>query len=739
MELPLLKYLAQNKYFFLNLGVRECCDVSSYTSVTESEDLVQSLNSSIAYRQWKDFYYFTPNTILMEVPVKNLVETVDLTIDDVLLPLLECVVNSIISLQQSKLAKDERKIQVKIERGNLPMILNFENVKTISSFKVIDNGVGFDSNNFQSFKTPFSQVNRDHGCKGIGRFTVLAAYKEYFVDSNFFENGKWWKRIFKFSAEKEIEPLTYEESATHKFKTSVYIKECFNEIIREKSALPLHVIAEAIMQHCFIYYLSGNLPLIQLIDTDDNEGTVINELFERVSKEKEREFNIQGNQFKLYITKTPKEGNRRNNYLHYCANDRSVGSAKNLRNVNNIFAFPVFVNAGYYFFDIYLVSKFLDNKVFKARNGFNIPKERENILFGSLNTITFQDIDEEVSRILENEYDSFVKTAKDRSVQQIKAYIQTKAPRYNSFLKKQEVLQSIPPNLPEDKLEEHLYRISFAARKNVEKNIQKFIDDKSINEEAITQIITDIKEKTSYDVDSLADYMTRRKAILELFDKFLDADENGKYKLEQDVHSLIFPLGLTNADVEYENHNLWLLDERFITYKFIASDKPITSFSQKKSSKEPDLIMLDQPPMFDNPISFGDRSSGEVSSMVVFEFKRPGSTAHQTSKTDYRWTFSKLIDKYFEGFLYDPDKKNYKGNHVVVQKTTPKFGYVVLDVIPPQLASYNEDKGWKRTPFGTYFKIEPETNLHIEVLTFRKLLDFATSRHNPFFDRLFSK
>jgi len=48
----------------------------------------------------------------MEVPVKNQVETVDLTPEDFLLTLLECVVNPIISLQQSTLPKSQRKIQM---------------------------------------------------------------------------------------------------------------------------------------------------------------------------------------------------------------------------------------------------------------------------------------------------------------------------------------------------------------------------------------------------------------------------------------------------------------------------------------------------------------------------------------------------------------------------------------------------------------------------------------------------
>lgn len=535
-----------------------------------------------------------------------------------------------------------------------------------------------------------------------------------------------------------MEIIEFDSSDIQQWKTIVDIENCTNHILIEKSALSLLQISESIMQHCFIYYLNNSLPRIEIIDLENNQVEVINELFEKVSKEKERDFPMKGEDFKFYITKTLKEGNRKNNYLHYCANNRAVGNPKNIKNINSIFSYPVLIENEYYFFDIYVVSDFLNKKVFKTRNGFNIPKERENLLFSDDNTITFQDIEEQISTILENEYDTFVKTAKQKNIDSVKTYISHKAPRFNSFLKNPEILNSIPPNLSEDKLEEHLYRISFNARRSVENNIEKFIKTKEVSEAAIGQIINDIKAKTAYDVDSLADYMMRRKAIINLFDKFLDADENGDYKLEEDVHNLIFPLGLTNNDLEYENHNLWILDERFISYKFIASDKSITSFSQMKSRKETDLILIDNPPMFDNPISFGDKSSGEVNSMVIFEFKRPGDVAHQKNKTDYRWEFSELVEPYFEEFLYQPIKKNYKGNQIILKETTPKFGYIILDFIPEPLARYNKNKGWKATPFGTYFKIEAELNLHLEVMTFRQLLEASKQRHNPFFDKLFT-
>ncbi|WP_159474770.1 hypothetical protein [Chryseobacterium sp. 18068] len=675
----------------------------------------------------------------MEVPVKNLVDTVDLTAEDILLPMLESIVNSIISLQKSNIPKEDRKIQIQIMRGDLPKRLNFDNIHTITGYKVIDNGVGFNTSNYKSFNTPFSQINSDYGCKGIGRFTVLAAFQDYQVSSNYSENGKWLKRAFKFSTEKEVEIIEEGDSGDEFWKTSVTISNCYNDLVLENSALSLKAIAENIMQHCFIFYLNDALPRIEIVDFETNEVEVINELFQKVSKEKEREFHLKSEKFKFYITKTPKEGNRKNNYLYYCANNRAVSFARNLKNVNSLFSYPILIENSYYFFDIYMVSEFLNKKVFKTRNGFNIPKERENQLFVDNKIITFQDIEEQISEIIEKEYEEFVKNAKQKSIEKTQKYIKEKAPRFNSFLKNESVLNSIPPNLSEDKLEEHLYKVSYTARKNVESNIDKFIKSKDISEDAISQIIDDIKAKTAYDVDNLADYMMRRKAIIRLFDKFLDADESGHYKLEEDVHNLIFPLGFTNSELPYENHNLWLLDERFVTYKFIASDKSITSYSQVNSRKELDLVMVDNPEMFNNPISFGDKNSGEVSSMVIFEFKRPGDVAHQKKKSDYRWEFSELVEPYFDEFLYNPIKKNYKGNQVLIKETTPKFGYIILDMIPEMLARYNRNKGWNLTPFGTFFKIEANLNLHLEVMTFRQLLESSKNRHNPFFDRLFSK
>ena len=669
----------------------------------------------------------------MEVPVENIVESVDLTPNDALLPLYECVVNSIIALKKGNIPLGERKIQIKIIRGALPTEPDITGSKMIKDIVVTDNGQGFNEENFQSFETPFSKVNKSFGCKVVGRFTALAAFEKIKVESNFFENGKWMDRSFEFDACNEIVKKTIEESKLKENKTSVSLIGCFNPVIKEKTAKTLEEISTSIMNHCLIYYLCNDFPRIELLDIDGEEikGEVINELFDKVSKERERDFTIDNYSFKAYILKTLKGRNRKNHYIHYCANSRVVNNGRNIANVNSLFSFPLTVNGNSYFIDVYVVSDYLDKTAYRTRNGFKIPMERGNNIFGD-NQPSFQEIEQILSSILEEEYSDFIKDAKTKNIKEIEDYVINSAPRYRSLLKNESLIKSIPFGLSDDKKEEYLYKISYDERRRLEKNIQNFVANKNISEASIEDIKEQIKEKTAYDSDSLADYMIRRKAVINLFDKFLEADESGDYKLEEDIHNLIFPMGIFNSEASYEAHNLWLLDERFVNYHFIASDKSITSVSQKKSRKEPDLLM------FDNPICFGASNAGEVSSMVIFEFKRPGETAHQKRKTDYRWEFSELVEKYFDDFLYTEDKRNYKGKQVIVKQTTPKFGYIVVDVIPKSLEEYNLRKGWKKTPFGSFFKITEGENLHLEVLTFRKLLDFAEQRHSPFFNKLFS-
>lgn len=660
----------------------------------------------------------------MESPAKNFVRVVDLLPSDALLPILECVSNSIISLSQSGLPVEERTIDVEIVRGAPSQGSLFQGGKPIKDAIITDNGIGFNETNFTSFKTPYSDALQAYGCLGVGRFSVLAAFEKMKIRSSFQQNGHWQYREFEFDTVNEVNPIIYGESDEKINQTIVEMCGLYNEVLIDKTAVPLEEIANQIMKHFFIFYLSNNLPKITLHESG-YESLNVNDLFNDVSKGSDRHFEILDETFKVYITRNPKTTNRRNHYYHYCADSRVVGRGKRLSYLDSIFSYPLIDGHTESFLDVFVVSSYLDQHKYTTRNGFRLPSTREERSYE--NEITLQDIGQQVAEILRDKYSEHVKQTQERNIVEWQGYIMAN-PRFNSLLEDKEVLRSLPANTPDDKKEEELHRIIYRRQKDIDEKIREFISTRQVKEDSIQEIAKEIRTKAVLDRDSLADYMIRRKAVIELLDKFVQADKKGDYKLESDIHNLIFPMGGTNADTDYEAHSLWLLDERLVSYQFIASDKQIRTYCNIESQKAGDVVM------FDNPIGYGNTDHGEISSLVIFEFKRPGEVAGNKRK-DYHWEFSELTDKYFDDFRYGKTKN--KGRAVNVRDTTRKFGYIILSDIPEALEMYNREHGWHKTPFDSFYKMVSGNNMHIEAMTFDTLIKAAKQRHNPFFDRLF--
>ena len=669
-------------------------------------------------------------------PVKNIVSEISLRKTDVFLPVFEPIINSINSIllkYQNNVHLGE--ITVTIERGFQPE--DIFGHAPINNVIVTDNGEGFNKDNINSFETPHSHKNKELGGKGMGRFTCLAAFRSMEIESHFYQEDKW--NHIKYNFDQENEFVVSKESVENKeaFETTVKLKHFFNEELREASKVDLSTFAEKLLNHCLIYYLDKKLPKITLVESGTEDKIILNDLYLELAHDREREFNLGEYSFKAYIVRTPKKGRRENHYVHYCANSREVGEGKSLSKLNNLFAFPITRDGFFHFLDVYIVSEYLNKKVSLQRNSFNIPLNNDGI-FVKDGSISFYDIEKELTNILQEEFQDHLVEQQERSIAKVKEHISTQSLQYERYKDREDLLKEIPAFADEETIELHLHRFAYNEIKSVERRLQNFIESNQIDEEAINEISKDLKIKTAYDRDGLAEYMVRRKAILDFFDKLLEADTNGTYKLESDIHKLILPLGVS-GDPSKIGHNLWILDERFVSYNFVASDIPITRISQVKSSKEPDIITWKEGanPFNDAATSFGNKPAGEIQSLVVFEFKRPGETAHQKKKGSYQWLLTELIEKYFDAFIYGNTKKNYLGKFVKVETGTPKFGYVIVDVIPPDLERYNLDKGLRKTPYGTLYFINPGLNLHIEVITFQQLLENARSRHKPFFDKLF--
>jgi hypothetical protein len=276
-----------------------------------------------------------------------------------------------------KTDQDYKEIQIKIKRGDPLEGIDFGGPKTIRSITITDNGVGFNNDNFNSFETPFSKENKQYGCKGVGRFTILAAFEEIYVKSNYKEGGQWKYREFKCNPENEVVSLKLSDSTSQEPKTVVLLDQCFNPVVKNGTALTITEIAQQVMHHCLIYYLSGQLPVIRIFDEDSKEGEVINDLFDQVSREKERNFKVKNAMFSAYITKVPKANNRKHHYIYYCANSRVVGQPHIIGKINSLFSYPLIHDFLPYFLEVYVVSEYLNLKNYRTRNGFSIPQESQ--------------------------------------------------------------------------------------------------------------------------------------------------------------------------------------------------------------------------------------------------------------------------------------------------------------------------------------------------------------------------
>lgn len=173
--------------------------------------------------------------------------------------------------------------------------------------------------------------------------------------------------------------------------------------------------------------------------------------------------------------------------------------------------------------------------------------------------------------------------------------------------KRPSVYDEIPAGLKPDALELELHKqlqkwereikkqsveLEEAAKEAVKKEDASYKKVFETYWESITEI-----SKTS-----LAEYVTRRKTLLKLLEDALTVQQNGLFKKEEVIHSLICPMQHTSDDVQFEEMNLWVIDERLAYHKFLASDKTLKSMPviSSDSCKEPDIAV------FNNAFAYSD-------------------------------------------------------------------------------------------------------------------------------------
>lgn len=655
------------------------------------------------------------------------VDRLPLSESKALWPLFEAVVNAIQSLEDSCVENKHIEIYAERQKEKQLNISGEEEQTHYENFVITDNGNGFNEDNYKSFLEAYSKLKVAKGCKGIGRFLWLKAFENVEVKSEFKENNSFFCREFLFDKVNGVEPENnLKEIADYVIaenKTSITLKG-MKANYKKAVSLSLENMAHKIIEHCLPYFVVDKCPRILLADSD-GETIDLNQLYSNEFKDKlnQDRFTIKDQNFCLYHMMISEGADKHE--LHLCANNREVKPVDLKKKIPDLTR-KINSDDGNFYYVGYLTGPYLDSIVNTDRYEFNF------IDAPLLNSIDEDEIIEKavgyIRIYLSGDID---KIAEDKR-KQIDDYVHHKKPQYRYLLnEKPEVYEQIPAGLSEEKLamelfkHEQVWELEIAKKKE---RIEAKRKELSTEDDSYISLFKDYcSSVTKLSQASLAEYVVRRKAVLDILEKALELDENDTYSLEARIHSIICPMQITSDDVNFDEMNLWIVDDRLAYHHFLASDKKIKTLPMIESDVEKRMDIG----VFDTALSYSPDDEN-INSITIIELKRP--MRNNLSSEDNNPIKQVL------GYVNDIKNgtvKKASGRPFGNVSSAAFYCYIIGDLTE----TMKEDAkyaGLIKTPDGEgYFGYNQPVGAYVEVISYEKLVKDAKKRNQVLFDKLF--
>jgi len=363
----------------------------------------------------------------------------------------------------------------------------------------------------------------------------------------------------------------------------------------------------------------------------------------------------------------------------------------------------------------YVFGDYLDRNVSFERGAFNFQKDQD-LIYG----ISQSQLERCAAEIAREAVGQEVSDRRARKLDRIRAYIDNDAPWHRTIGKEAD-FSSLPMNPSPHDIELHLQAAKFDIERRARDDVRRILDDTSGELNArVVDVVNSISQTSKND---LIHYVSLRKCVLDLLSKSLESDDLGKYKSEGNVHDIIMPRR-TNSDTgKYEQHNLWILDERLNFAGYVSSELPF----EGKTGDRADVVF------FGNRIAF--RGNNEPSNpIIIFEFKKPQrhDFVNPSSDEDPVQQIIRYVNDIRDGKYKTPG-----GREILVTDNTPFYGYVVCDLPQKTRRWLERDKNFTEMPDGLgYFQWYGNIRLYVEVLSWTKIHKDAEMRNKIFFHKL---
>ncbi len=636
--------------------------------------------------------------------------------------LVEAITNAVDAIRNSGNNANGH-IDVRIERD--ATLIDGQNAP-IRKITIEDNGIGFTEDNRNSFNTLYSQLKSSEGGKGLGRMFYIKYFRDVTINSIYLVEGSYYSRNFRFGRKYDI--IEEEENGhiagddSYSTGTTLTLSGYIGKTTFNDGA---GIFAHRILEKILNYYIDDALKMPKITIHDGSETICLdslignNELCDICKKDcgnftiKDQEFHYQMFELRRVYTQKSK--------ILLTANSKVVTETK-IENYIPEFATD-FVSTdsdgqdSKYIVRFYVYGNYLDKNVNNERTEFNFADEADMVF-----SVGKKDIEKqtalEAKRLLGYE----VKTRLEAKRQSIEEYAEQNV-WYKPYVQYLDIEQ-LKMNLSNEDIENELHLAKFRQDKTRRENANKIFDFNLPNKDfsVKTQVEKIVDALTETDKSNLAEYIASRQTVLRLFEKALQWDSEEKYEKECVLHDIIFPKNRDSSNTDYSEHNLWIIDEKLNFTSYLCSDKQ--AFTESKD--RPDIAA------FHYPVSY--RGANETQNPVsIFEFKRPGRFDFiRKPEDDPVEQIVRYVKQFRDGKIKTPE-----GREVFVSENTPFYGYVIADADKEVRDWLLDVKDMKALPDNQgWFDNRINMNLHIEFITWEKLLKDAEIRHRIFFEKL---
>ena len=644
-------------------------------------------------------------------------------------PVVEIIVNAVQAISDKN--PGDGQVEIVVERSKQPEL--DQGIPAVDSIRIKDNGIGFTKENRESFDTLFSDHRISQGGKGFGRFTCLKYFDDLVINSIYQEDKRYKSREFKMGKGNDIivdEKISDSDSAST--GTTVKLSKIKDEKFADRK---ITTIARVLTERLLPYFIDieCNPPKISVAEVDGSRKIILNEFFSNQLANVIQEINTTDNSFTLQgdddkhnfnvrVFKFYSPGNQQSK-VSLVAHGREVTDATIQKYI------PEFAEEFFdrqlddsenrernYIVKAYVFGNYLDENVSLERGGFEFGRQSN-----MLHPVGQEDIEREAAEVARAAIGEEIAVRQERKRERVRAYVDADAPWHKSILDSLD-LSMMPFRPSKEEMELSLQREKFRMDLAISKKVETILKNENIEnlKENVTELVQQISETSRND---LTHYVAFRRKVLDLFNKKLELDPEGNYSSEGAVHDIIFPRRKDSNSTPFEEHNLWIIDERLNFTSYVSSDKKL----DHGLGERPDLVAFNRSVLF--------RGDNDVSNPVtIFEFKRPQREdfMNRSAADD---PIQQIID-YVDG-IRNGRYKTKMGRKIQVTGNTPFYGYVVCDLSPKIEYWLEFAKNFKPMPdrMGWYLW-HGNMNLHLEVLSWDKILRDANMRNKIFFQKL---